>query len=142
VRGKINHPGRAQQIIDFSGLRYGNITPTDLDGLIEYQDEAYILIEIKYLDALVPYGQNLALERLTDDLERSGKPTLCIVATHDVSRTKDVVNGASAKVRKFRLKGGWCQYAPELGITVKDLSDAFIRDTSVSPMALEFSLLR
>jgi len=41
VRGKIEHRDRARQIRDFSNLRYGNITPTDIDGLIEYQNKCF-----------------------------------------------------------------------------------------------------
>lgn len=37
-RGKIQNEEFARRIIDFSGMRYGNITPTDIDGVIEYHD--------------------------------------------------------------------------------------------------------
>ena len=39
-RGVIQNRDRKKQIIDFSGLKYGKITPTDIDGLIEYKDKA------------------------------------------------------------------------------------------------------
>jgi len=48
IRGVIKYRGRARQIIDFRGLTYGNITPTDIDGLIEYKDKCILLIEIKH----------------------------------------------------------------------------------------------
>jgi hypothetical protein len=44
LRGVIQNVGRKQQINDFSELRFGNITPTDMDGCIEYKDKAYIFI--------------------------------------------------------------------------------------------------
>jgi hypothetical protein len=46
----IQNVGRKQQINDFSELRFGNITPTDMDGCIECKDKAYIFIEIKYMN--------------------------------------------------------------------------------------------
>ncbi len=42
------------QFNDFSGLRYGSIYPTDIDGLIEIQDKLFIFIELKYQEAKVP----------------------------------------------------------------------------------------
>lgn len=65
-RGKIENRNRARQIIDFSGLQYGKITPTDIDGLIEYHDKAILLLEFKYADAEMPRGQKVALERMCD----------------------------------------------------------------------------
>lgn len=72
-RGKIQYRERRKQLVDFSGIRIGNITPTDCDGLIEYHDKAYIIFEIKYRDAEVPHGQRLALQRSIDDFKRAGK---------------------------------------------------------------------
>ena len=68
-RGAIQFRERRKQIIDFSGLRVGNITPTDCDGLIEYHNKAYILFEIKHRDAKVPEGQLKALVRSVDDFK-------------------------------------------------------------------------
>ena len=45
---KIRNPYRMRQLIDFTGLELeGGIYPTDIDGLIEYHDQEYILIEVK-----------------------------------------------------------------------------------------------
>lgn len=61
-RGKIKYPLSAGQLRDFSGLQYGRITPTDVDALIEYQDKAYILIELKTSGVKLEYGQRLRLK--------------------------------------------------------------------------------
>ena len=106
-RGNIHSPGRAAQLRDFSGLRYGNITPTDIDGLIEYKNLGYILLELKYLTPTLDPGQELALERLTDDLERSGKSCCCIIAVHNVENTKQMIPAADTIVYKYRRRGKW-----------------------------------
>ena len=106
-RGKINHRERAKQINDFTGLQYGTITPTDIDGLIEYQDKAYVFIELKHADVELPYGQRLALERLTDDLEKTGKPSICIVASHQVDDPKKDVKVAETLVKQYYWNGKW-----------------------------------
>ena len=42
-RGYFQHPERAKQNICFEGIKYGNITPTDIDGCIDYKNKATIL---------------------------------------------------------------------------------------------------
>ena len=123
-RGQIIHRNRAQQINDFSGIRYGKITPTDIDGLIEYKDKAYILFELKYKDTELPFGQRLALERTTDNLTYQGKTTLCIISSHNIENCKKDVPVAETIVREYRYKGK--RYVPTTSITTKELSDSFI----------------
>ena len=52
-RGVILNPARMQQIVSFEGMKYGTITPTDIDGFIEYKNkwqapniDLYPLIEV------------------------------------------------------------------------------------------------
>jgi len=124
MRGKIYNRDRAKQLIDFSGLIYGNITPTDIDGLIEYHNKGYVLMDTKYQDAICPHGQRLALERTTDDLTKSGKPTLCIISEHEVDDPNEDIDMANTIVREFRWKGKWQK--PKATRTTKMLVDWFI----------------
>ncbi|HEY6021391.1 MAG TPA: hypothetical protein VIY48_16245, partial [Candidatus Paceibacterota bacterium] len=78
----IENMQRLRQAKDFSGLRFGSIMPTDLDGIIDYHDKAWVVIEYKSGDAPLNYGQRLAFERLCRDLGKL-KPTIGIIATHD-----------------------------------------------------------
>jgi len=103
LRGIIRNRQYGTQVQDFSGLRFGNITPTDLDGLIEYKNRGYVLIETKYRDSKLPDGQRLALERLCDDLQRI-KPTLLIIAWHETDGDIDV---AETSVAEYRFKRKW-----------------------------------
>ena len=102
-RGVIKNRKFASQIRDFSGLRFGNITPTDIDGLIEYKNMAFIFIELKYKDAVLPLGQRLALERLCDGLIKS---SLLIVASHDKGPDEDI-DVAKSIVSEIRFKRQW-----------------------------------
>jgi beta-xylosidase len=125
-RGKILHPDRKQQINDFSGLRYENITPTDIDGLIEYKDKAYVFLEIKYGDAKLPYGQRLAIERLIKDVSKTGKSAIAIVAQHDVFNTKDSVPVAECEVREVYLFTQKQWRKTKKIVNVKQCIDGFI----------------
>jgi hypothetical protein len=123
--GEIINENRAKQLICFSGLRYNNITPTDIDGLIEYQNKYYIWLELKYSYAEIKYGQKLAFERICDDLEKSGKPTIFIIADHFVHNPEIQIDAASTIVREYRYKRRW--YIPQLDNTLtKDLIQKFL----------------
>lgn len=77
MKSKILNPKRMKQLIDFKGLELDNgIYPTDIDGLIEYHDSEYILLEVKHKDARVPYGQRLAIQRMVDDFTKAGRRQL------------------------------------------------------------------
>lgn len=85
-RGKIQYPERKRQIMDFDGLKFGKITPSDIDAFIEYKDKGFIFIEIKLHrkdgQFKVPPGQKLGYKRLVDALTAAGKPAILIYAEH------------------------------------------------------------
>ena len=127
MRGKIKHRERSRQINDFSNLALPyNITPTDIDGLIEYRNEKYIFFEVKYRDAPMPYGQKLALERLVADTSMGRKKAIAIVCEHDVHDTADDVDVSQTFVREvysYRTKE-W--RVPVNTYTTKQLIELFI----------------
>ena len=135
-RGKINNRERAKQINDFSNLKYGSITPTDIDGLIEYHKNAYVIIEIKYNNAEMPPGQMWALERLTDDLEKSGKPTICILANHNIDDPEKDVDVSNTIVIKYRRNKKWVETEK---CTTKQIIDQFLTTVEKNTTSLSFS---
>lgn len=122
-RGRIQYRDRAQQIIDFSGLRYGNITPTDVDGIIEYKNKAYILYEMKYGSADMPDGQRMAIERQIDDFTNSGKTAVALLCEHDIQNCNEDIDAAKTIVRKYYYNKKWYNDGKR---TAKDVSDKFI----------------
>ena len=122
-RGVIYNRQRAGQEIDFSGLRYGKCTPTDIDGLIELGGKVFIFIEYKFGDAPMPFGQKLALERVVDIMNKT-KPSLLVHAQHFSPPEQDI-DGANAIVVKVRTGMRWITNWVS-GKTVKEVVDAFI----------------
>lgn len=120
-RGAIQFRDRRKQIVDFSEVRFGNITPTDCDGIIEYHNKAYILFEIKYHDATVPKGQLLALTRAVDDFKKANKQALLVIAEHDVDNTDEDIKADKCSVRKW-YNGQWKTFSGSL----KSLIEKFI----------------
>ena len=124
VRGVINNRDRARQINDFSGLVFGKITPTDIDGLIEYQNKAYIFFEVKHGETELPLGQRIALERLVGDMVRAKKKAIALIAQHDVCDPEVSIDVAGCAVRSYFWYGEWLQ--PKQEITVKEAVTRFI----------------
>jgi hypothetical protein len=120
-RGKIVNRQYAAQLRNFSGLLFGKnntITPTDIDGLIEYENKGFIFIEAKYGKTDIPYGQKLALQRLVDNLK---KQSILFVARHNSDGDIDMAN---AIVTEYYYQGGWREF--DRPFTLKQCIDAFI----------------
>lgn len=105
-RGKIQFRDRARQIVDFSGMRYGKITPTDIDGLIEYHSiGAYALFEFKLEGCDIPLGQMRALTEIVDDLNKVGKLACLFICEHNAENPEQDIVAAEAKVKAIYYKG-------------------------------------
>lgn len=105
----------ARQLADFSGLQFGKLYPTDLDGIIEFGDKLWVMIELKYNNAKLPTGQRILLERLTDALAESGRTAICLVGTHQ--QTSGDIEVSSCLVVKYRYGGEWL--IPKEQITIR-----------------------
>lgn len=121
-RGKIRNKEYAQQIVDFEGLQWGTITPTDIDGCIEYKDKAFIFFESKHRGKELEGGQKLAFERLINDLGEK-KPAILIFAWHDNEPNTDI-KIASCEVVRCYFQKKW--RAEKSKRRVKEFCDQFI----------------
>ena len=43
----LEHPDRASQLVDLTGISYGNASPTDIDGFIELNNKVFVFLEYK-----------------------------------------------------------------------------------------------
>jgi hypothetical protein len=127
-RGVIQNRDRRVQVADMSGLRFGKITPTDIDAAIEYQDRCYIFIEGKYGGAPVPFGQKLFIERLVDRLSRSVF-AVGVIADHYTPSHEDIMFDRMI-VREIRYKGRWVSYGS--GINVRQLCESAMKTAGIS----------
>lgn len=136
IRGVIYNRNRKKQINIFDKICYGKITPTDIDGLIEYHNKAYVIIEVKLENVDLPPGQHLAIERLIDDLERSGKPAIGIVSSHQIIDYTRDVDVADTIVRQYRYKREW-RNIWNIQIKTKDFTDYFISHLDIDSKLLD-----
>lgn len=123
-RGEIIYPARIKQVYTFSGFRYGTKTPTDIDFLIEYDDQAWVFGEVKLKGVPLNVGQRLVLERLVNDSRP--KWAIAFFASHEVHDPEKCVEIKSCLVEGYyqRLQAGW--FPPKRPITVLEFVDKFI----------------
>ena len=106
-RGKIEHPLRASQQIDFSELRYGNATPSDLDGMLELRNHLFVIIEYKMANAEpLAGGQRRAIENFTDAILSAGKCPIAIIAEH-ITPIEIDINAAHSQAIEVRWNRKW-----------------------------------
>lgn len=105
MRGVIRNRGAAQQIRDFSGLRWGNITPTDIDMFVDFGNKSFVIAEAKYNDAKIPNGQQCALTRLADRAQGGGAEVLLVVVSHQ--ETSADIDYATLPVFCIYYGGHW-----------------------------------
>ena len=121
TRGEIRYRERARQINDYSCLRYGKITPTDIDGLLDFGNKLFVFIEVKYKRKAMDRGQELALERVCDGLFYAGLASYVIECSHAVANPSIDVDVAECVVIRYRFKRQW--RTPKKAISVRAAID-------------------
>ena len=123
IRGRIWNRPRRLQCLDFSALRWGNITPTDLDLALDFNHGEYFVFgEFKLGATQLPSGQREHIESLCEAI---AKPAVAFIAEHwDISPGDDI-RAHECMVREV----WWCNrwQAPQWGGTVGEFID-FMRD--------------
>jgi hypothetical protein len=119
-RGQIYNRSRAKQIVNFNGLIYGSITPTDIDGHIDFHNKCAVWLELKYLNTPLKHGQRQALERAVTN---SRIPSICIIGEHDLQPENDIP-AHLCKMREYFYKGKW--HIPKEQYTIKRMTDEFV----------------
>ncbi len=128
-RGVIRNREAKRQIVDMSGLRYGKITPTDLDAFLDFGNRLFVFVECKYMNAPLSYGQRLAIERLVDACHMPPQRyAVAFVVEHNGGEAD--IDFAGTTVRQYRWDGKWL--APKIdGSSLREGVDAF-RDRCLS----------
>jgi hypothetical protein len=110
-RGEIYAPELAGQLRDFRGLRWGNITPTDIDAFLDFGNHLFIIIEAKFAGTELPLGQRLAIERLCDAANKSVH-CLALIVSHE-SPAGEAIDFATARAIEYRYRGAWVRVERE-----------------------------
>ena len=128
-RGTFQNENHAKQLVSFEGLRFkgrngiSNVTPTDIDGLVQLDKEnCFIFFELKHSGG-VPYGQASALTKLADAVQAGGTNCVVFVAVHNTPFPQTIIAKDSI-VRNIYWKGKW--YVEYKGRTLYEIAINFI----------------
>jgi len=110
----------AARLKDFSGLRFGKISPTDIDGFLDFSDRLFIFVETKYQNSPVPYGQKLALERLCDATQSDTRNSYLLLTSYDSDGDIDI---GETVVKQYRYQRVWHD-SPEM--TLREVIEILI----------------
>lgn len=127
ARGVIHSRARAKQLNDFSRLRFKNITPSDIDGFVEFGGETFVFIEVKYNNKDLDFGQRFAYENVTDALFDLGKTAYAIHCNHFVHDVNDDVDVYECRVIKIRYMKWWHYFNDEY-LKVGDLLNSIYEE--------------
>ena len=116
---------RAKQLLDFNGLKWGNIRPTDMDLSVEFQGRTFIFGEIKGMGRDITAGQRYHLEALVKGLRKGGCTAYAFLAHHSEADAKKDVFVADCGVTKVYNGVQW--FTPEQE-TVWELMNAIHKE--------------
>jgi beta-xylosidase len=123
----IRNPARASQVLDFTGILPKPYAPTDIDGLVEWKNKAYVIIECKHGDKDMSLGQKIAIERMTKDFNKAGKRAVAIVVEHDVDNIQQSVIVGDQIVRQVYYDNQREWREPNYIVTAKEAINNFIK---------------
>ena len=84
-RGAIKYLERYKQLISYEGMvRHRGITPTDIDGFIDYSGNVFLYLECKLLSKELDYGQRMALENVVKSHDACGKKGCAAIFRHNL----------------------------------------------------------
>ena len=121
--GLLNNSNLAKQGIDFSGLQWGKIHPSDVDLVLEIKNEVLILGEFKYKGSEIPTGQRLMLERLCNSWH-TGK-SFIIFAHHEHDDETTNIPLLKCEVYKLYYQGKWYNRSGSVKDKVEDILKYF-----------------
>ena len=101
----IRNSNRTKQGLDFTGVQNGKIHPSDIDAVLEFDNDVLILIESKHKGSKIPTGQRILLERICDSWHT--KKSCVIKVEHDFDKDDIDVPIERCKVTAVYFNGVW-----------------------------------
>lgn len=108
----IRNSNQVKQTIDFIGIQNGKIHPSDIDAVLEFNNEALILMEVKREGNDMPIGQRLLLERICDSWHT--EKSIVLFVNHSFKNDTKDIPLVECYVSKAYSKGKWTSVQPEL----------------------------
>lgn len=104
----IRNRKKVRQVIDFTGVQNGNMHPSDIDAVLEFDNEILILIEVKYKFKKIPTGQRLLLERICNSWHT--KKSIVLKVEHDFDNDEENIPLDKCVVTGIYYDKKWIYY--------------------------------
>lgn len=127
TRGVIRNLQRAMQHVDYSGLRWNSITPTNIDGLLDFSGRLFVFLEFKGQGAPLPLGQRIALRNIHRAITKGGAVCVVLLAEHYAADPAVAIQASTAVVIEILDGANWRQ--PLRLVTVREAVDTYLRRT-------------
>lgn len=85
--GMIRNSNMVKQAIDFKGVEFGKVHPTDIDCVLEFDGKHLILIEVKKAGNNIPMGQKNVLERIANNWRGN---SIVLKVEHECDEHRDI----------------------------------------------------
>ena len=105
MKSLIRNSNQTKQGLDFTGVENGKIHPTDIDAVLEFDNEALVLIEVKRINNNIPIGQKLVLERICDSWHTD--KSIVLFVTHNFKNDLVDIPLVECIVKKYYINGNW-----------------------------------
>lgn len=100
----IKHEKRIKQVLSFKGIGDSKIHPSDIDAVLEFDNQYLILFEVKLKGVSVPVGQDLLFRRIVDCWQKTNGEAFVIYCEHE-TETDEIVSMENTTVVKIYHKG-------------------------------------
>lgn len=108
MQSLIRNRKKVRQVIDFTGVQNGNMHPSDIDAVLEFDNEILILIEVKYKFKKIPTGQRLLLERICNSWHT--KKSIVLKVEHDFDNDEENIPLDKCVVTGIYYDKKWIYY--------------------------------
>ncbi|MDB4397745.1 hypothetical protein N9237_05375 [Akkermansiaceae bacterium] len=118
----IRNSNQVKQTIDFTGIESGKIHPTDIDVVLEFNNEVLILMEVKRKGNKIPTGQRLVLERIANSWHTD--KVVVLYVTHNFKNDNKDIPLKECNVESIYLGRVWKESKRQISLvdTIKGFS--------------------
>ena len=118
----IRNTKQVRQTIDFTGIESGKIHPTDIDVVLEFDNEVLILMEVKRKGNVIPIGQRLVLERIANSWHTN--KVVVLYVTHNFKNDNKDIPLSECNVDSIYINKEWKDAKQEINLknTLKGFS--------------------
>jgi hypothetical protein len=118
----IRNSNQVKQTIDFTGIESGKIHPTDIDVVLEFDNEVLILMEVKRKGSKIPTGQRLVLERIANSWHTD--KVVVLYVTHNFKNDNKDIPLKECNVESIYLGRVWKESKRQISLvdTIKGFS--------------------